>query len=158
MIKNAFRIEKAQTFTLCNSYRWIKMHSELKRIHFNIHLYFWNLYFWKIWIHFNPFQFILVCWAGNERVNGLTKLETEMDLAEMQTVKVLFTLDKRKIKEMLRQTKNWHKPAFWTLAPQSTLIQHQTDQKNYWLCGERDHRASSMLLSARDIYPGVICF
>ena len=44
---------------ICNSYKWIQMHSGLKCIHFNIR----ESIFLKIWIHFNSFQSILVCWT-----------------------------------------------------------------------------------------------
>ena len=36
------------------------MHSGLKRIYFNIH----EFVFLKIWIHFNPFQIIFICWVS----------------------------------------------------------------------------------------------
>ena len=39
--------------------KWIKMRSELKSIHFNIR----ESKFLKIWINFNSFQSILVCWT-----------------------------------------------------------------------------------------------
>jgi len=71
MNKNAFRFEKAQTFTLC---KWIKMHSRLKRIYFNIH----ESVFLKIWIwkseNFNLFQSILVCWIAFQNTWGSYKI------------------------------------------------------------------------------------
>jgi len=43
-------------------YKWINIYSGLKRIYFNIH----TSLFLKIWIHFNLFQFVLVCYVvGN---------------------------------------------------------------------------------------------
>jgi len=48
---------KAQKYGPCNSYKWIKMHSELKSIYFNI----CESMFLKI--HFNSFQSIFICWA-----------------------------------------------------------------------------------------------
>ena len=41
----------------CNSYKWIKMHSELKSIHFNIHESIFLKKSEFVSIHFNPFLF-----------------------------------------------------------------------------------------------------